>query len=229
MYKPYDTRVHYVAISASDRHPDLRYAATIHHGLDPQEFPVDLAGSDDLLYFGRIHPDKGTREAIDVARATGRRLHIYGLIQDQAYFNREIQPHVDGERITFHGPVGGAERQRALGKAYALLHLINFDEPFGLSVIEAMASGTPVIAKRRGSMPELIDHGYTGFLVKDMEEAIAAVGQIGTIDRRATSATVARRFSVDRMVREYIALYQQIITMEGQKGEARESRGSYIL
>jgi glycosyltransferase involved in cell wall biosynthesis len=215
MYKPYETRVHYVAISASDRHPDLRYAATIHHGLNPQDFPTDLAGSEDLLYFGRIHPDKGTREAIDVARAVGRPLHIYGLIQDQAYFNREIQPHVDGERVIFHGPVGGAERQRALGKAYALLHLINFDEPFGLSVIEAMASGTPVIAMRRGSMPELIDHGHTGFLVNDLEEAIAAVGQIGTIDRRETSTAVARRFSVDRMVREYIALYQQILAVVG--------------
>jgi glycosyltransferase involved in cell wall biosynthesis len=211
MYKPYEDRIHYVAISGSDRHPDLRYAATIHHGIVIEDFPLDPVGSEDLLYFGRIHPDKGTREAIETARAVGRRLHIYGLIQDQSYHEREVLPQVDGVNVIYHGTVGGEARVKALGKAYALLHLINFDEPFGLSVIEAMACGTPVIAIRRGSMPEIIDHGRTGFLVENVAEAIAAVGRIGEIDRRETSNAVARRFSVDRMADEYLALYRRII------------------
>jgi glycosyltransferase involved in cell wall biosynthesis len=214
MYKPFEDRIHYVAISEADRHPDLKYAATIHHGIVIDEFPLDPLGSEDLLYFGRIHPDKGTREAIDVARAVGRRLHIYGVIQDQAYHEREVMPWLDGERVIYHGPVGGAARVKALGQAHALLHLINFAEPFGLSVIEAMACGTPVIAMRRGSMPEIIEHGRTGFLVDNLDEAIAAVGQIETIDRRETSATIARRFSVERMADEYLALYRRILVGE---------------
>lgn len=212
MYKPFEDRVHYVAISEADRHPDLRYAATIHHGIDPQAFPLDPVGGEDLLYFGRVHPDKGTHEAIEVARAAGRRLNIYGVIQDQGYFEREVQPLIDGERVIYHGPVGGAARVRALSRARALLHLINFAEPFGLSVIEAMACGTPVIATRRGSMPEIVEHGRNGFLVDNLEEAAHAVEAIGAIDRRTTSAIVARRFSVDRMAEDYLRLYRRILT-----------------
>lgn len=211
MYKPFEDRVHFVTISEADRHPDLRYAATIHHGIVIDDFPLNPVGSEDLLYFGRIHPDKGTREAIETARAVGRRLHIYGPIQDQGYHEREVLPHIDGTTVLYHGMVGGAARVKALSEAYALLHLINFDEPFGLSVIEAMACGTPVIAINRGAMPELIDHGRTGFLVDSAGEAVAAVGRIGEIDRRTTSATVAQRFSVDRMADEYLALYRQIL------------------
>jgi glycosyltransferase involved in cell wall biosynthesis len=211
MYKPYEERIHYVAISEADRHPALRYAATIHHGIVIEDFPLNSRGSEDLLYFGRIHPDKGTREAIEVARAVGRRLHIYGLIQDQGYYEREVLPHIDGTMVLYHGTVGGEARVQALGEAYALLHLINFDEPFGLSVIEAMACGTPVIAVNRGSMPELIDHGRTGFLVDTLDEATAAVGRVGEIDREATSETVRQRFSVERMADEYLALYRRIL------------------
>ena len=211
MYKPYEERIHYVAISEADRHPDLRYAATIHHGIVPEDFPLDLAGGDNLLYFGRIHPDKGTREAIAVALAAGRRLDIYGLVQDQAYYEREVLPHIEGERVAYHGPVGGEARRKALGQAHALLHLINFAEPFGLSVIEAMASGTPVIATPRGSMPEIIEHGRSGFLVDDLEQAREAIERIGSLDRKAVSETVARRFSVDRMAEQYIALYRRIL------------------
>ncbi|MFC0206452.1 glycosyltransferase family 4 protein [Novosphingobium soli] len=211
MYKPFEDRVHYVAISESDRHPDLRYAATIHHGIVAADFPLNPAGSEDLLYFGRIHPDKGTREAIEVARMTGRRLQLYGLVQDEGYYQREVVPHLDGEWIIHHGPVGGAARVRALQQARALLHLINFDEPFGLSVVEAMACGTPVIAMRRGSMPELIEPGRTGFLVDTVQEAADAVPAAAGLDRSAISATVAARFSVERMADEYLALYRRIL------------------
>ncbi|WP_230631252.1 glycosyltransferase family 4 protein [Sphingomonas sp. Leaf37] len=210
MYQPYQDRVHYVAISDADRSPKLNYAATIHHGIVLDDFPFDATGSDDLLFFGRMHPDKGAAEAIAVANATNRKLAMYGIVQDQGYYERSVVPALN-DRITHPGAVGGDDRTRALGSAAALLHLINFDEPFGLSVIEAMACGTPVIAINRGSMPELIDHGITGFLVNSVDEAIAAVARLPEIDRVACRAAVAERFSVERMADRYIALYETII------------------
>lgn len=211
MYEPYQDRVHYVAISDADRHPRLRYAATIHHGIPIDDFPFDPVGHDDLLFFGRIHPDKGAAEAIAAAKASGRRLVMAGIVQDQGYWEREVRPHVDDDRIVYRGPVGGAARTATLGQARALLHLINFDEPFGLSVVEAMACGTPVIAIRRGSMPELIEDGVTGFLVDNIDEAIAAIDRIDEIDRAACRQAAAARFSVDRMADEYLALYRSVL------------------
>jgi glycosyltransferase involved in cell wall biosynthesis len=210
MYKPYEDRVHFVAISDADRHPSLKYAATIHHGIRLDEFPFVADGGEDLLFFGRMHPDKGAAEAIAVAHATGRRLNLYGIIQDQGYFDREVAPHLN-DRIVYHGPVGGEARLHALGNAQALLHLINFDEPFGLSVVEAMACGTPVIAIDRGSMPELIDHGVTGMLADSVGEAIAALATIHTIDRAAAREAVEEGFSVEAMAEKYIALYERIL------------------
>ena len=211
MYQPYDERVHYVAISDADRHPALRYAATIHHGIPIDQFTFDADGSEDLLFFGRIHPDKGAREAIVAAQAAGRRLDLYGIVQDQGYYERDVAPGCDGATIVYHGAVGGAARIKALGSARCLLHLISFDEPFGLSVIEAMACGTPVIATRRGSMPELIEHGVTGFLIDRPEEAVDAIARCGDIDRAACRRAVAERFSVERMADDYIALYRRIL------------------
>ena len=134
-----------------------------------------------------------------------------GIVQDQGYYEREVVPALDGERVIYHGPVGGARRTHTLGAARALLHLINFDEPFGLSVVEAMACGTPVIATRRGSMPELIDHGVTGFLVDSVDEAVEAIARIGEIDRARAAAAVAERFTVDRMADRYLALYREVL------------------
>lgn len=211
MYEPFQHLVHYVAISEADRHPALSYAATIHHGIELDSFRFDPVGGDNLLFFGRIHPDKGAKEAIAIAHTAERPLDMYGIIQDQDYYEREVVPANDGIAVRYHGAVGGEQRIRALGSARALLHLINFDEPFGLSVIEAMASGTPVIATRRGSMPELIDHGVNGFLVDTAQEAVAALDRIDEIDRLAARQTVANKFSVDRMADAYIALYRRII------------------
>ncbi len=164
-----------------------------------------------MLFFGRIHPDKGAKEAIQVAHSTGRKLVMAGIVQDQGYHERDVAPHIDGTAVAYVGAVGGEARTRALGEARALLHLINFDEPFGLSVIEAMACGTPVIATDRGSMPELIDHGVTGFLVNSPAEAVEAVARIGELDRAACRAAVVDRFSVDRMADRYLALYRSIL------------------
>ena len=211
VYERYAARSHYIAISDADRAPSLAYAATIHHGIPVEEFPFDPAGGEGLLFFGRIHPDKGAGCAIRAARAAGRRLVLCGLVQDEGYHAREVAPFVDGDRVDFRGVIGGEERLRALGQARGLLHLIGFDEPFGLSVVEAMACGTPVIAYARGSMPELIEDGVTGFLVGSFDEAVEAIGRLGEIDRAACRRAVETRFSVDRMADNYLALYRRIL------------------
>jgi len=140
VYRAYDDVVHYVAISEADRHADLTYAATIHHGIQTERFSLGAGDGGYLLFLGRIHPDKGTAPAIEVARRAGLPLVIAGVVQDADYFHREVEPHVDGVAVRYVGAVGPAERDRLFGGARALLHLIAFDEPFGLSVVEAMAT-----------------------------------------------------------------------------------------
>jgi glycosyltransferase involved in cell wall biosynthesis len=211
VFQRYNDRSAYVAISDADRDPSLTYAATIHHGIPIEEFPFDEQGSEDLLFFGRFHADKGAGEAIRAARAAGRRLVMAGIVQDAEYFGREAAPYIDERNVEYRGVLGGTDRTRALGSAYAMLHLIGFDEPFGLSVVEAMACGTPVIAYRRGSMPELIEDGVTGFLVDSFDEAVAAIGRVGEIDRAACRQSVAERFTVGRMADRYLELYRSLL------------------
>jgi len=203
---------HLVAISAADRHPSLEYAATVHHGIDLSEFTATSAAGEALMILGRIHPDKGTADAVAIARAVGRPLLIAGIIHDQRYFDEEVAPHVDGERVSYLGSIGASERDRRLGSVAALLHPIHFDEPFGLSVVEAMACGTPVIAYRRGSMAEVIDDGVTGFAVAGLDEAVAAVAPAAALDRGEVRATAERRFGVARMVDEYVEVYRRILS-----------------
>ena len=210
VYERYDATTRYVAISDSDRHPRLHYAATIHHGIDTAAFGVAPTPGDHLLYFGRIHPDKGTAHAIEVARRTGRPLDIAGIIQDRDYFRTEVEPHLSDD-IRYLGPVTALERSAVLGNAHALLHLIDFDEPFGYSVVEAMACGTPVIATRRGSMPELIDDGITGYLVQTVDEAIEAVHVVDRLDRDMIRVVAVDRFDVSRMVDQYVAVYAEVL------------------
>jgi glycosyltransferase involved in cell wall biosynthesis len=211
VYRAYDDIGHYVAISDADRHPELTYAATIHHGIDVESFTLGAGDGGYLLFLGRIHPDKGTGEAIAVAQRSGLPLVIAGIVQDTEYFERRVAPHLDGERVRYVGPVGPAERDRLLGGAIALLHLIGFDEPFGLSVVESLAAGTPVIAFRRGSMSELIRPGVTGYLVGDELEAVDAVRVVGGLDRSQCRADAVERFSADRMVADYDGLFARIV------------------
>lgn len=211
VYERYNDRSAYVSISDADRHPALRYVATIHHGIDTDAFTLGDSPGDHLLFFGRIHPDKGAAEAIEVARRAGRPLLLAGIIQDQAYFDREVAPHIDGTRVRFVGPVARDARDGVLGSAHALLHLIGFDEPFGFSVAEAMACGTPTIAFDRGSMRELIDHGRTGFVVPDIAAAVAAVEQAASLDRSQIRAAAVERFHHDRMVDAYVAAYHRVL------------------
>ena len=201
----------FVSITDSDRAPELEYIATVHHGIDTAEFAATAPAGDDLVVFGRIHPEKGTADAIEIARRGGRRLIICGIVQDAAYFAEQVEPWIDGDHVVYRGSVGPAERAEVLGTAAALLHPIHFDEPFGLSVAEAMASGTPVIAYRRGSMPELVDDGRTGFLVDNLEEAVAALARLASVNRERVRAWARDRFDVERMVDGYLRVYDSLL------------------
>lgn len=210
-YLEYNQDTYYASISFADRHPDLIYLGNVYHGIDLGEFDFNPRPDDYLLYFGRIHPDKGTREAIDIALSCGCRLLLAGIIQDKAYFNQQVAPFIDNSQITYLGSVGPEKRNSLLGGARALLHPIHFNEPFGLSIIEAMACGTPVIAFNRGSMPEVILHEKTGYLVKNVQEACLKVKNIDSIKREDCRQWVERQFSRQRMVKDYLKLYQFIV------------------
>lgn len=205
----------FVSISDADRSPGLSYAATVHHGIDMAEFESVTSPGDDLVVFGRIHPDKGIADAIDIAERAGRRLVICGIVQDAAYFAEMVEPRIDGDQIVYRGSVGPGERTEVLAAAAVLLHPIHFDEPFGLSVVEAMACGTPVVAYRRGSMPEIIDEGVTGYLVEDVDGAVAIIDRASTLDRAIVRARARARFGVERMVDGYLEVYRSLL-MPGQ-------------
>ncbi|MGH8908644.1 MAG: glycosyltransferase family 4 protein [Egibacteraceae bacterium] len=211
VYRAYNDIVHLVAISNANRHPDLTYAATIYHGIPLEEFTFRAKPDDYLLFFGRIHPDKGAHEAIELARRTGRKLILAGIVADDAYFRTLVEPYLDDTSVCYVGPVSPVERDALFGGATALIHLIAFEEGFGLTVAESMATGTPVIAYPKGSMPEVIDDQKTGFLVEDMDSAVRAVHHLADLDRRACRAHVETRFSADRMVDDYVRLYKRIL------------------
>lgn len=226
VYRAYDDVAYYVAISEADRHRELTYAATIHHGIEVDRFSLGSGDGGYLLFLGRIHPDKGTATAVEVARRAGLPLVIAGVIHDEEYFRDAVAPHVDGRAVTYLGPVGPAERDALLGGALALLHLIAFDEPFGLSVAESMVAGTPVIAYRRGSMPELIRTGVSGFLVDDVAGAVSAVGAARGLDRMECRADAIARFSADRMVDDYVRLFERVVAgSESARGGAGAAPG----
>jgi glycosyltransferase involved in cell wall biosynthesis len=204
------SRSAFVSISDADRAPGLRYLATVYHGLDLGQFPFGDGNSGTLVAFGRIHPDKATADAIEIARRAGYPLLICGPVHDADYFHTFVEPQIDGTQVRYLGNVGPAERAAVLGGAAALLHPLGFDEPFGLSVVEAMACGTPVIAYPRGALPETVEPGVTGFLAEGVESAAVAVPAALRLDRHEVSARARARFSADRMVDDYLRVYKAV-------------------
>ena len=210
VFQKYNQHTDYVSISDADRSPALDYIRTVYHGIDLEHFTLAETAGEYLLYFGRIHPDKGTWEAIQVAQKTGMKLVIAGIIQDQEYYKTRVEPFLN-ERITYIGSVGPEKRDTLLGNARALLHPIFFNEPFGLSVVEAMACGTPVLAFGKGSMPEIIEDGTNGFIVSHVAEMAEKLKDIGKIPRKTCRETVVKRFSQEIMVKGYLNVYEEIL------------------
>jgi len=211
VYKKYNITTTYVSISNSDRSPELNYAATVYNGVNTNEFTFCSDPKDYLLFFGRIHPEKGTYESIMIAKQSGRKLIISGLIQHQEYFDNKIKPLINNDDIVYVGNSGPVERDKLMGGAYALLHPISFEEPFGLSVAESMLCGTPVIAYNKGSMPELIIDGETGFLINTIEDAVKAVDNIHSIDRKYCREYAASKFSRQKMIEGYLDVYEYVL------------------
>jgi len=218
VYKKYNNQSYYVSISNAARIPDLDYIATVYHGIDLNQFTFKSKSKDYLIFFGRIHHDKGTKEAIEIAHKVGMKLILAGIIQDKAYFQKEIEPLLDNN-IKYVGIAGPKKRDDLLGGAYALVNPINIPEAFGLSVVEAMACGTPVITFNKGSMSEVIKNGKTGFIVNSIEEAVNALKRVKEIDRRECRRWVEKNFRVERMVNDYIDVYESILTKEKIKSD----------
>ncbi len=203
----------YVSISHSQREgcPELNYLGTVHNGIETATYRCGRKQGY-LLFLGRVSPEKGTHLAIEAARRLGIPLVIAGKVDpfDQEYYAREIAPKIDGRAVRFIGEVAGASKREVLEGAIALLHMVQWSEPFGLVMVEAMASGTPVVAMRHGSIPEVISHGRTGFIVDSLEEAVDALGHLDRIDPEACRQEAIARFDVSRMVDGYLALYEQL-------------------
>lgn len=211
VYKKYNPIGNYVSISDSNRSPELDYVATVYNGINTGEFTFQAQPKDYLLYFGRIHPDKGTYESIQIAKQSGRKLIISGLIQNQGYFENKIKPYLDEKDVLYVGNSGPVERDKLLGEAAALLHPIGFEEPFGLSVVESMLCGTPVVAFNKESMSELILDGKTGFLVNSIPEAVESINKIKFIDRKFCREYASEKFSRQKMIEGYLEVYSKIL------------------
>ena len=219
VYRRYDKDCQYVSVSHSDRSPELDYAANAYPGVDLNGCTYRDKPGDYLLFLGCIHEDTGAAEAIEIARHSGRRLVIAGAIQGQEHYQEKVEPFLDDANVTYAGSVGPSKRDKLLGGAYALLHPIGWAEPFGFSAVEAMACGTPVIAFNRGSMPELVADGETGFLANTVEEAAEAVARIPELERAACRRHVERRFSVDGMIEQYLDVYSGVLDRSEREGQ----------
>jgi len=208
---------YFVSISDSDRDPDLNYVATVYNGIDLSLYPFQKGGGDDLIFLGRIHPDKGVHLAIEVAHLSGRRLIIAGIVQDELYFCQQVKPYLDDRNICYIGPVGVPEKNTLFAQAYALLHLNTIPERFGLVLAEANAAGVPVVAMDLGSCREVIHDGHTGFLVNNVPQAVLALDRIAQIDRSTCCRRVQHRFSIETMVEAYERVYTTIFELEASK------------
>ena len=216
----------FVSISNNQREPlpDLRWARTIYHGLPHNYLQASSKPGSYLAFLGRLTAEKGPEDAIRIAKAAGMPLRIAAKIPrgERRYFNERLKPLIDGEVIQLVGEVDDRGKQDFLSQAAALLFPIDWPEPFGLVMIEAMACGTPVIAYRRGSVPEVIDHGITGFVVEDESEAIKAILQLDQLDRKRVRKQFEERFTAQRMAREYGEVYKGLLSGAAEVEEAQQ-------
>jgi len=206
---------YFVSISDSDRAPGLNYLATVYNGIDLSLYPLQERGGD-LIFLGRIHPDKGVHLAIEVAQRSGLPLQIAGIIQDREYFREQVEPHLK-DSIRYIGPVDVAGKNALFARARAVLHLNTIPERFGLVLVEANAAGVPVIAMDLGSCREVIEDGRTGVLVNSVDEAVRALERVGEIDRNSCRQRVQQHFSIDTMVAAYERVYHNIFELESKK------------
>jgi len=208
---------YFVSVSDADRAPGLNYLGTVYNGIDLNLYPFQPSPGEELIFLGRIHPDKGVHLAIAVARLAGRLLTIAGIIQDKNYFTKQIEPYLDDSEIRYIGPVDVAGKNQLFGRAAALLHLNTIPERFGLVLAEANAAGVPVIAMDLGSCREVIEDGRTGFLVNNINEAVRALERLPEISRTACRQRAEQCFSVERMVASYERIYSKIFDLESAK------------
>ncbi|HEV3090718.1 MAG TPA: glycosyltransferase family 4 protein [Candidatus Cybelea sp.] len=206
-------RSFYCSISDADRDPGLEYLGTTYNGVDPARFTFSARAGDYLCFLGRFHPEKGTHLAIEIARRAGVRLKIAAIPQDERYFREEVEPHIDGDRVQFLGAVENEARDELLAGALALVHMTTRPERFGMTLIEAMACGTPVLGARMGSIPEIVVDGVTGFLCDSVHEAVARVPQLVSLDRRECREHVERKFSVEHMIDRYAIAYERALEL----------------
>lgn len=204
-----------ISISDAQRRPLpwANWAGTIHHGLPRNLYSFHSKAGGYLAFLGRISPEKRPDQAIEIAKRTGLPLRIAAKVDpaDRTYFEAAVEPLLNHPLIEFVGEISDAEKNDFVGNAIALVCPYDWPEPFGLVLIEALACGTPVLAYRRGSIPEIIDHGVTGFVCETLDEMVEAVGQVSLIDRRRCRASFDERFTADRMARDYVALYERIL------------------
>ena len=223
-YRQFADAVSYASISDFQRTlgpPGMNWAGTVHNALPVDGWPLVTDKDDYLLAFGRVCEDKGFHLAIDIARRTGHRLIMAGVVQDwyRDYFEQRIRPELDGDRVVFEDEVSDARKRELFAHARAFLFPIQWPEPFGLVMVEAMATGTPVIALRNGSVDEVVDDGVTGFVCDDVEQMVAAVARLDEIDPLACRRAVEERFSVATMTAGYEALYAKLLR-QGAGGAA---------
>jgi glycosyltransferase involved in cell wall biosynthesis len=209
------TEMPLISISDSQRLPipNARWLRTVYHGLPDDLFSLHKTPEDYLAFLGRISPEKRVDRAIEIALRAERPIKIAAKVDkvDQEYFNAVVKPLLDHPLVEFIGEIGGKEKEEFLGNAYALLFPIDWPEPFGLVMIEAMACGTPVIAWRHGSVPEVIDQGLSGFIVEEIDAAVRVVANLDRFDRRRCRQTFERRFTVSRMAADYVSAYEQLL------------------
>jgi glycosyltransferase involved in cell wall biosynthesis len=215
-----------VSISQAQRGPIpwLNWQATVHHGMPEEMFTLNEKPGEYVLFLGRICPEKRPDRAIEIARKAGIHLKIAAKVDpvDREYFNKEIKPLLDGPLVEYIGEVNDSQKQELIGNAIALIHPIEFPEPFGIVMIESLACGTPIVAFRTGSIPEVVDEGVTGFVVDNVDDAVKALQKVKTLDRKRCREVFEKRFSSSRMVDDYLTIYEQVILRSKISGVVAE-------